>query len=157
MRGGLVQQVGRPWEIYKNPGNQFVASFVGNTNQFDGEVIPGSEASAVVRVGAHHFPVSLRPQGVTKVRVVFRPEELSLSPGECAPVVHELCIKGRVRSSTFTGSLASYDVDCGEGIQIVVERHRPVAEDILAQGTGVTVRIPRAAIYLFHTETGARL
>ena len=157
MRGGLVQQVGRPWEIYKNPGNQFVASFVGNTNLFEGEIVAGAATSAEVRVGAHRFLVSHRPQGVAKVQVVFRPEELSLSPGECAPAADELCIRGRIRSSTFTGSLASYVVDCGEGVQIVVERHRPVAEDILPPATEVTVRIPRAAIYLFHSESGARL
>src|SRR4051794_21813306 len=32
MNGGLIEQVGTPREIYDNPGSEFVASFIGETN-----------------------------------------------------------------------------------------------------------------------------
>merc|ERR1712023_372915 len=41
MREGIIQQVGSPTEIYDNPANAFVASFIGSPamNLIDGEVI----------------------------------------------------------------------------------------------------------------------
>jgi ABC-type Fe3+/spermidine/putrescine transport system ATPase subunit len=33
--GGRIQQVGTPWEVYKDPANLFVASFVGKVNLLD--------------------------------------------------------------------------------------------------------------------------
>jgi len=35
MNGGVVQQVGRPAQIYRRPANTFVASFIGTTNTLD--------------------------------------------------------------------------------------------------------------------------
>ena len=41
MKEGIIQQVGSPTEIYDNPANAFVASFIGSPamNLIDGEVI----------------------------------------------------------------------------------------------------------------------
>jgi multiple sugar transport system ATP-binding protein len=41
MRGGRVQQIGTPDEIYEHPANMFVASFLGNPpiNYLDGELV----------------------------------------------------------------------------------------------------------------------
>ena len=39
MNFGVIQQVGSPWEIYKEPINIFVASFVGDINFIEGKVI----------------------------------------------------------------------------------------------------------------------
>ena len=36
---GRVQQVGSPRELYLHPANAFVASFMGQTNMFSGEII----------------------------------------------------------------------------------------------------------------------
>ena len=36
MNHGVVEQVGRPWEIYNTPVNRFVAGFIGTTNFFEG-------------------------------------------------------------------------------------------------------------------------
>jgi len=41
MNNGLVQQIGSPMEIYKNPANPFVAAFVGKVNFLKGEVKGG--------------------------------------------------------------------------------------------------------------------
>ena len=156
MSGGLVQQVGRPWEVYKAPANQFVASFVGNTNTLTGTV-SGTAGGAAAVVGPHRIQIPHLPIGVETVRLIFRPEELVLTPGDCASTDGDACLPGTVKSSTFTGSLASYVVDCGGGVVLTVERHRPSASDILPPESRATVRIPHAAIFLFHPETGARL
>ena len=50
-----------------------------------------------------------------------------------------------------------YVVDCGDGVLLSVERHRPTAADLLSPETRATVHVPLASIMLFHPETGARL
>ena len=37
MKGGLIEQVGTPHEIYERPATPFVASFVGRTNRVKGK------------------------------------------------------------------------------------------------------------------------
>lgn len=38
MNNGKIEQIGTPAEIYENPRTKFVASFIGDTNFFDGKV-----------------------------------------------------------------------------------------------------------------------
>lgn len=38
MNGGVIEQIGTPAEIYENPRTKFVASFIGDTNFFDGKI-----------------------------------------------------------------------------------------------------------------------
>jgi iron(III) transport system ATP-binding protein len=139
MKAGIVHQIGKPWEIYKNPRNTFVAAFVGNTNFIDGGVL-----------------------GRTGVQLAVRPEELSLAAdgsatggasGGASPAV----IPGVVQKSTFTGSLVTYTVSCGEGVTLAVERHRPAPSDILSAGARVKVIVPPEAILAFDQKTGERV
>src|SRR3954463_8173562 len=52
MNGGLIEQVGTPREIYDNPGSEFVASFIGETN--------------FIRQGGH--TVAVRPERMQLLR-----------------------------------------------------------------------------------------
>ena len=71
MKLGVVQQVGKPQEVYDNPANLFVAKFLGTPpiNVFDGEVKDGKlliGGAAVLDVpGVANQPVSvgIRPEG----------------------------------------------------------------------------------------------
>jgi hypothetical protein len=63
---------------------------------------------------------------------------------------------GVVGKSTFTGSLVTYTVSCGEGVSVAVERHKPAPSDILPAGARVKVFVPRDAILAFDPKTGER-
>jgi iron(III) transport system ATP-binding protein len=139
MKAGIVHQIGKPWEIYKNPRNTFVAAFVGNTNFIDGGLL-----------------------GRAGVQLAVRPEDLSLAAdgsatggasGGASPAV----IPGVVQKSTFTGSLVTYTVSCGGGVTLAVERHRPAPSDILSAGAQVKVIVPAEAILAFDPKTGERV
>jgi ABC-type Fe3+/spermidine/putrescine transport system ATPase subunit len=153
MKAGVVQQVGRPWEIYKSPVNTFVASFVGTMNFLEGEVVDGA-----VAFGPHRLPLPAGVRASGKVTVCVRPEEIGLSIGDAAALDRgpATSIPGTVRSCTFTGPLASYVLDCA-GTPITIERHRPAATDLLAAGTGVHASIPSAALLAFDPVSGVRL
>jgi iron(III) transport system ATP-binding protein len=135
MKSGRVQQVGRPWEIYRNPANTFVAAFVGSTNFVDGALL-----------------------GRPGVQLAFRPEALALVPegGEEPADPSVAVLAGTVQKSTFTGSLVTYTVSCG-GVTIAVERHKPDPSDILPAGAPARLLIPRKSILAFDPKTGERV
>ncbi len=53
MRGGLLQQVAPPQELYDRPANVFVAAFIGSPsmNLFKAEVTSGSHGEAMLAIG----------------------------------------------------------------------------------------------------------
>ena len=73
MKLGVVQQVGKPQEIYDNPTNLFVAKFLGTPpiNVFNGEVkdgklyIGGKPVLDVNGVDNQKVTVAIRPEGFT--------------------------------------------------------------------------------------------
>ena len=54
MNLGVVEQVGKPWEIYNTPVNRFVAGFIGTTNFFEGE---WASQEGLVKVGEFRMKV----------------------------------------------------------------------------------------------------
>jgi hypothetical protein len=96
------------------------------------------------------------------VKLSFRPEELGLvvkkegaRPGEGDG--REIGrISGTLVKSTFTGPLVSYAVDCGAGLTLVAERHKPAASDLLPVGAVVEVTVPGRAVLAFDPQTGER-
>jgi spermidine/putrescine transport system ATP-binding protein len=79
MHKGIVQQLGTPREIYENPANLFVAKFIGEINELDGEIVAvdGNKEYEVKVEGLqwtlhaeHSFKVGDR------VNVLLRPEDL---------------------------------------------------------------------------------
>jgi len=158
MKAGKIQQIGRPWEIYKNPGSTFVASFVGDGNFLEGEALEGGDGGLVtVKAGSTRIRVKRPAKVLKKLRLFFRPEELTVLSGQAREEEGCSLVGGKIRKVTFTGSLISLSVDCGGEAAIAVQRHRPEVSDILAPGTPVTVRIPLEAVLLFDPETGERL
>ncbi len=85
MDGGEIQQIGTPYEIYNEPENYFVATFIGSpsTNMFDAEVDESEDGYDVV---SDFFRFSLSDQQATayegsagqRVEVGVRPEYLEL-------------------------------------------------------------------------------
>ncbi|PFT39295.1 glycerol-3-phosphate ABC transporter ATP-binding protein [Bacillus cereus] len=78
---GSIQQVGTPLDIYNEPANEFVASFIGSPsmNINDGEV---NKEKGVLHIGQLQIPLSIRqlkqlPQGT--IRIGMRPEHIALS------------------------------------------------------------------------------
>ncbi|WP_141527098.1 ABC transporter ATP-binding protein [Bacillus cereus] len=78
---GSIQQVGTPLDIYNEPANEFVASFIGSPsmNINDGEV---NKEKGVLHIGQLQIPLSIRqlkqlPEGT--IRIGMRPEHIALS------------------------------------------------------------------------------
>jgi len=66
MRGGRIQQVGTPGEVYARPANMFVAAFLGSPsmNFIEGEVSPGGGGTSVAAIlGVRPEHLALHPAG----------------------------------------------------------------------------------------------
>ena len=70
MKLGVVQQQGKPQDVYNNPVNKFVAKFLGtppinmfNAEIVDGKVMIGEEAIAEVPFENQEVEVGIRPEG----------------------------------------------------------------------------------------------
>ena len=156
MNHGVVQQVAAPWEIYKEPTNTFVASFVGDTNFIDAEVVARNGGLLEVEAGGIRLSVPAGKSDAKTVRLAVRPEDLGIVTDESGGADRST-IPGTIEKSTFTGARVQYAVNCGNELTLTVERHRPEREAIIPVNTPVTVRIPAAAVMVFDPESGDRL
>lgn len=156
MNAGVIQQVGTPWEIYKNPINTFVASFVGDMNFLEGDVVASDDDAVIIMVNGHKIRTTDSKIDYKTIRLAVRPEDLRIVKEEVFN--NEIsCLPGVIEKSSFIGSLIRYTVDCGDTQKLVVERHKPQSEALMSNGTSVFVEIPIASILNFNTETGERL
>lgn len=94
MDGGIIQQIGSPVDIYNEPENAFVASFIGESNIIDGIM----HKDFLVEFAGRMFDCA--DKGFSKnekVDVVIRPEDLEITS------VENGMITGIVTSVTFKG------------------------------------------------------
>ncbi len=94
MNQGYIQQMGSPENIYNEPENAFVATFIGDSNIIDSVMVHDK----LVRICGVNFPCVDTGFGVNKpVDVVIRPEDVILDEpgrGELDGVVTHLIFKG---------------------------------------------------------------
>ncbi|MCD5352547.1 ABC transporter ATP-binding protein [Kineosporia mesophila] len=101
MDAGRVAQIGTPQEIYENPADVFVATFIGRANLLDG--VLGTSGVDVPGLGT--LPVTTsRPPG--PVTALLRPQAVQLldSPSSQG-------FAGNVRSASYTGDQITYRID----------------------------------------------
>jgi spermidine/putrescine transport system ATP-binding protein len=80
MSQGRIQQIATPRDIYDNPVNGFVASFVGENNIFEGDLGPVSGGMAALTGPHGSFRGRITPEAEGKtVRLYVRPEHTVLT------------------------------------------------------------------------------
>lgn len=139
MDAGKLVQVGRPADIYRHPKNQFVASFVGESNLIDAEIVQkrGTTVTLKNRAGYVFQAESRDAVDVGRVTVLVRPERIALFD-EAAPNT----IPATVTSALFLGETLRIEVriDGGETLLIrctdTARRPLPSVGDRLHVGWG---------------------
>ncbi len=143
MKAGVVQQVGTPTDIYDNPANTFVASFIGSPamNLMDGDLRDGTFTGKNVEItglNGADGPVTLG----------FRAEDASVA---------EAGTSGAVNAPLYTiellGDATMLTVRAG-GQMVSVKAHKEYRASI---GDPVSLAIPAAICHLFDRTTGARI
>ncbi len=116
MSAGRVQQVGTPEEVYRRPGNRFVAGFVGRVNLIDGVVAEASGGRVVLEVAGSGQRLSLAADGAAvsdSVTVAVRPEAITIVPAGDGSPNGANTWEASVRSVAFLGDHYEYEVDSG--------------------------------------------
>ena len=110
MEKGRIQQVGRPLDIYRDPVNEFVADFIGLGNILpvacDGDdaiVLPGGQRLAIRRAPD-------TPRATDAVRLLIRPEDVCVRPGEPASAPNTLA--GTITFVRDVGASIEATIDC---------------------------------------------
>jgi iron(III) transport system ATP-binding protein len=132
MSAGEVQQIGTPEEIYRRPGNRFVAEFVGRVNLIDGIASGG-----VVAVTG--TPLRLEVAGANgasgNVTVAVRPEAVTLLPAGDTSGNGTNTWDADVHTVAFLGDHYEYEVSAG-ALALTVQSSR------LVTGDRIKVQIP---------------
>ena len=114
MNQGRIEQMGAPEELYESPQTAFVATFLGQSNLFGGEVT-GTTANVVTVAGSGYelrvpSDRAVAHRGV--VTVGIRPEKVTLHAAKPPSGSHETVVgPGRVVDASFSGVSIQYLVD----------------------------------------------
>ena len=76
MNQGVIEQVGTPMAVYRDPATPFVADFVGKINVLSGRLHPGRD----LRIGASRFACERDTDTEREVKVYLRPEDVLARP-----------------------------------------------------------------------------
>jgi multiple sugar transport system ATP-binding protein len=142
MNKGVVQQVGTPTEIYDNPANTFVASFIGSPamNLVNGEIADGTFVAKGIEVKG--LPKNVRGP----VTLGFRAEDATLvsEGGQLGAEVYSMELLGEATMASFKIGDQLVSIKSGK-------EYRAEIGDILH------AKIPASICHLFDAKTGARM
>ena len=118
MKDGVIQQIGRPKDIYDEPKNAFVADFIGESNIYNATMMKDK----VVRFLDHNFVCIDEFPINEKVDVVVRPEDIVMKKEG------EGMIQGKIVSKIFKGLNYQYVVMVGKN-EVMVKSTKEYEND----------------------------
>jgi multiple sugar transport system ATP-binding protein len=154
LRGGHVEQVGTPLELYNHPANRFVAGFIGSPqmNFLTGHAEHAGEGRVRVMIdgagaGAEGATFAARAPSTPKVVVGIRPEHVRIGAAD-GPA---LAASATVQRIEQLGAASFLYCALPDGQRLTV--HAPGQVTIPA-GATVDVHLPVADSHLFDTTEG---
>jgi multiple sugar transport system ATP-binding protein len=143
MDKGKIQQLGTPDEVYNNPANAFVASFIGSPSM---NLIPGELKNGTFE-GPNTRVTGLKSKYNGKVSLGTRPEDVTVAAKG----------KGQVNTKIYsiepTGDQTLLTVRLGD--QLLVARADRDYRAALDSDVSLGIDVKR--VYLFEGESGARI
>ena len=142
MHDGVLEQIGKPYEIYEKPATKFVATFIGETNLFEGRVtsVDGNKVSINIETGMISG-VGENFKENDMIAVSVRPERMkySLTP------IEGFTIEGKVKDQIYVGSVLKAIIVIGNGNEIKIERL--AGSELPSEGT----------VYIYWEDEDAKL
>ena len=151
MNGGKIVQEGTPRQIYHDPANAFVASFIGSTNLISGRVGSHDPGTGLTTVETPAGSIRANVEGIAKgeaVMVSIRPEEIVVHRGdrhESEPLPEQNVLAGTIEIGLFVGVSVEYHVRVGDE----VIQARVNSRYDLAPGDATRIELPPEAIHVF--------
>jgi iron(III) transport system ATP-binding protein len=147
MNQGVIDQVGTPSDIYRNPTTAFVADFVGSMTFIDAEV----DGPDGVRVGGLNLLCKDAQKFMkgAQVRLGLRPEEVRVRNLDSAT---QNKLDAKVISLDFLGAFcrARLDPDAAPGITILADFSANLMRDLaVTEGQKLAIALPPESLRLF--------
>ncbi len=162
MRGGRIEQVGPPEDVYENPVTEFVASFLGASNLLDGDVKEHRDGIVAVLLAGGDtvlVPADRAPFDVgSKVKVGVRPEKIAIrvEDGSAAEPGWN-GVTGLLRMSTYIGVSHQYKVEGPGGADITVWAQNLGTEAVPRAGERVRLAWPQEHTFAVLPQEGLTL
>ncbi len=146
MNHGVIEQVGTPLEIYRDPASAFVADFIGLMNFVAGTVV----RAGAVRCG--RLELACEADGFeqgTGVTIAIRPEDIGVQGVQGS---EENALKARIETMVFLGSFFRADL-VGDGMEEVRLRANLSVDLVrrfgLGEGHTLPIVLPRERIRVY--------
>ena len=137
---GIIQQVGTPVELYDQPDNRFVASFLGTANIIEGDIKKG-EFSA-----DNGFGLAVNSQLSGSANLVLRPQSISIHENKPSDD-NTYVLEGMIEYYEFLGETVRYAVNIA-GHSLLADESHQRGYKIMQQGQKVWIQIPKDQILL---------
>ncbi len=128
MNKGIVEQIGKPAEIYEAPRSSFVAAFIGDTNFLDGEITSRMDARfskySIEGIGEITIANDKPTNPADRVHLSLRPEKIIISREKPPLRGNENSIPGIIEDIIYFGSHTRCWVRCGGWRLCVETQHR---------------------------------
>jgi multiple sugar transport system ATP-binding protein len=158
MNGGLLQQVGKPQEVYNQPANTFVAGFIGNpsmnflecdlvkditTVHFESDSISFTLPNPTMRSSSKPLP--------KRITIGMRPKDICiLEDGNLS----DIKMKGEITFTEMLGDDSIIEVKMGSSLIRVANANSNLD---LSVGRVIMLGIPYSKVHFFDTDNGKRI
>jgi len=149
MRGGAVQQIGTPMDIYRNPANAFVGTFIGSPPM---SLLPATVEGGALALGPgltlalpEARAQAVARAGVTRVQAGLRAEHVRLGPatGDGYPPAEVVLVEDHGADSIAVVRIGQHEV---------LARVPPGGVHV--GQSGLAADLDTAAMHVFHPEDG---
>jgi sulfate/thiosulfate transport system ATP-binding protein len=157
MNHGVIEQLGRPEEIYNRPRTEFVAGFIGVSNLMPGSVAAVNGQQVEVRLDSGPT-VRASADGVVaggRANIVVRPEKLHVSLVEEPADAGRPNVEGVVESAVYLGTATQMVVKLAGDVPLtVLVPNADEAERQRLPGAGARVRLSWALEHMHVVAAG---
>lgn len=147
MKDGVIQQIGKPQELYHRPSNLFVSTFIGRSNVLTAE-LSTRDKETYLNVAGTEFQMKtpiLRSRKDKEVQASIRPEEFLVNP------TREDGIQAKVMESVFLGLNTHYTLELPDGRTVEAIQESSI-DSVLEPGTQLRLGVNTAKINIYSED-----
>ncbi|QPC86263.1 sn-glycerol-3-phosphate ABC transporter ATP-binding protein UgpC [Mesorhizobium sp. NBSH29] len=150
LKDGRIEQVGSPMELYKRPGNLFVAQFIGSPamNILPAKIINSGASTEVTHSGGNRLRVPIStPSDAAGNAISFgvRPEDLYVAKGK------DCLFEGKVDYIEQLGEVQLVYVDIGRGLEEPLIAKLP-GNATIKRGTPIKLDADANDLHIFNAD-----
>ena len=131
-RQGAIEQIGTPEQLYGHPRTEFAATFLGESNIFDGTLAQGR----FVCPDGHFAPLPVQEHSDGPLKLMVRPENVRVLPGPCnvgAMSADSNVVQVTIEDVVFAGATVRIDAVTASGLKVTARGNK--LDRSLAEGS----------------------